>query len=71
MQRLDWKEAILADIEARIVAAPVACPKPRPEDDRYLPVRVTGALQDPALRVLVSQKQIGRGLPDHPALADG
>jgi surfeit locus 1 family protein len=62
MQRLDWKEAILADIEARIVAAPVALPaSPDAEDDRYLPVRVTGALQDPALRVLVSQKQIGAG----------
>ncbi|MFU8882438.1 MAG: SURF1 family protein [Rhodobacterales bacterium] len=62
MQRLDWKEAILADIEARIVAAPVALPASADaEEDRYLPVRVTGTLQDPALRVLVSQKQIGAG----------
>jgi surfeit locus 1 family protein len=62
MQRLDWKEAILADIEARIVAAPVALPAtPDAEDDRYLPVRVTGTLKDPAIRVLVSQKQIGAG----------
>lgn len=62
LQRLDWKEAILSDIEARIVAAPVALPAtPDPEGDRYLPVAVTGTLGDPAIRVLVSQKQIGAG----------
>lgn len=62
MQRLDWKEAILADIDARITAAPVALPaQPDPQADRYLPVTVTGQLQDPAIRVLVSQKQVGAG----------
>ena len=62
MQRLDWKEAILADIDARITAAPVALPdQPDPQADRYLPVTVTGVLQDPAIRVLVSQKQVGAG----------
>lgn len=62
MQRLDWKEAILADIDARITAAPVALPEqPDPQADRYLPVTVTGVLQDPAIRVLVSQKQVGAG----------
>ncbi len=62
MQRLDWKEAILADIDARIVATPVALPdQPDPQADRYLPVTVSGVLQDPAIRVLVSQKQVGAG----------
>ena len=62
MQRLDWKEAILADIDARITAAPVALPAaPDAQADRYLPVTVTGRLQDPAIRVLVSQKQVGAG----------
>jgi surfeit locus 1 family protein len=62
VQRLDWKEAILADIEARIVAAPVALPvAPDAQMDRYLPVSVTGMLQEPAIRVLVSQKQVGAG----------
>ncbi|OZB14020.1 MAG: cytochrome oxidase biogenesis protein Surf1, facilitates heme A insertion, partial [Rhodobacterales bacterium 34-62-10] len=62
MQRLDWKEAILADIDARITAAPVALPlQPDPQADRYLPVTVTGQVQDPAIRVLVSQKQVGAG----------
>lgn len=62
LQRLDWKETILADIDARIVAAPVSLPAtPDPAADRYLPVAVTGTLGDPAIRVLVSQKQIGAG----------
>jgi surfeit locus 1 family protein len=62
MQRLDWKEAILADIDARITAAPVALPAaPDAQADRYLPVTLTGQLQDPAIRVLVSQKQVGAG----------
>jgi surfeit locus 1 family protein len=73
VQRLDWKEAILADIEARIVAAPVALPAaPAPDTDRYLPVRVTGVLQEPAIRVLVSQKQVGAGYRIiRPLQADG
>ena len=62
IQRLEWKEAILADIDARITAAPVALPvQPDPQADRYLPVSVTGQLQDPTIRVLVSQKQVGAG----------
>ncbi|RKT28234.1 surfeit locus 1 family protein [Roseovarius halotolerans] len=62
MQRLAWKEGVLADIEARIGADPVALPpQPDPEADRYLPVRVSGQMGDDALRVLVSQKQVGAG----------
>ncbi|MCZ0812696.1 MAG: SURF1 family protein [Pseudomonadota bacterium] len=62
MQRLAWKEGVLADIETRIGADPVALPQmPDPETDRYLPVRVSGRMGDGALRVLVSQKQVGAG----------
>ncbi len=61
-QRLAWKEGILAEIEARIMAAPVALPvTPDPEADRYLPVEVTGRLSPDPLRVLVSRKQVGAG----------
>ena len=61
-QRLAWKEGVLADIEARIAADPVALPSELdPEADRYLPVQVTGSFGDGALRVLVSQKQVGAG----------
>lgn len=63
MQRLAWKEAILADISARIVADPVALPaNPDPEADRYLPVRAEGVFTGESLDVLVSRKQIGAGV---------
>jgi surfeit locus 1 family protein len=62
LQRLTWKDGILSDIAARIEAAPVALPAtPDPEADRYLPVRAEGAFTGQALRVLVSQKEIGAG----------
>ncbi|PWK60694.1 SURF1 family protein [Roseicyclus mahoneyensis] len=62
MQRLAWKEAVLADIEARIAAAPVAMPDaPDPEAERYLPVRATGVIGEATVRILVSQRRIGAG----------
>ncbi|KEJ96288.1 surfeit locus 1 family protein [Pseudosulfitobacter pseudonitzschiae] len=62
VQRLAWKEAVLADITARIAAEPVALPDdPDPVADKYLPVAVTGTYADQAIYVLVSQKQIGAG----------
>lgn len=62
MQRLAWKEGIIADINARIAAPPVALPKtPNPEIDAYLPVMVTGTLSGDTIRVLVSQKDVGAG----------
>jgi len=62
VDRLARKEGILADIAAHIAASPVDLPETvDPTDDRYLPVAVTGQIGDAALRVLVSQKQIGAG----------
>tara|TARA_Y100000780_G_scaffold170634_1_gene155897 strand:+ start:781 stop:1467 length:687 start_codon:yes stop_codon:yes gene_type:complete len=62
VQRLAWKEAIIADINNRIAAAPVALPAdPDPEADAYLPVTVSGEIGAQALHVLVSQKQKGAG----------
>jgi len=61
-QRLAWKEGVLADIEARIAAAPVALPAdPDPVEDRYLPVRVSGEIGTRELHVLVSMKSAGAG----------
>lgn len=61
--RLDTKEAYLADLGARIVAAPVALPaRPDAVRDRFLPVIVTGQFAGDALSVLVSRKQIGPGV---------
>lgn len=62
VQRLAWKEGVIADIEARIVAAPVTLPEnPDPAMDVYLPVRAEGRFTGETLRVLVSQKVVGAG----------
>ncbi|MFN3643374.1 MAG: SURF1 family protein [Gemmobacter sp.] len=62
VQRLAWKEAILADITARIEAEPVALPAvPDPAADRYLPVAVAGRFAGRDIRVLVSRKGDGAG----------
>lgn len=62
IQRLAWKEGVIADIDARILASPVALPDtPDPKADAYLPVEAAGTLQGDTLRVLVSQKEIGAG----------
>lgn len=62
VRRLAEKEAVLAEIDARIGAEPGALPEvPDPARDKYLPVEVTGDLTGDSIRVLVSQKQIGAG----------
>jgi surfeit locus 1 family protein len=62
LDRLGWKEGVLADIEARISAGPVPLPEAAdPHADRYLPVVATGKIGARALRVLVSRKQVGAG----------
>ena len=62
VQRLDWKLGVIADIDARIEAAPIPLPDVLdPVNDAYLPVEVRGVLDPTYLRVLVSQKEIGAG----------
>lgn len=62
VQRLHWKAGVLAEIAARIGAAPVALPaRPDPQADRFLPVSATGRLIGPPLRVLASRKLVGPG----------
>ncbi|MGY9038709.1 MAG: SURF1 family protein [Rhodobacterales bacterium] len=61
-QRLAWKEAIIADINTRIAAAPVDLPASVNRDlDAYLPVTVSGAFEQGEVHVLVSQKDVGAG----------
>ncbi len=72
LQRLAWKEAILAEIEARIAAPPVPLPEaPDPVVDRYLPVVVSGALGGEEVPVLVSIKDVGPGFRIISALTTG
>jgi len=60
VQRLGQKEALIARIEAKIGAAPVAVPaSPEPEADRYLAVTAEGRLTGRAVHVLTSEGEPG------------
>lgn len=62
LRRLEWKEGVLAEIEARINDAPVTLPAaPDLEADRYMPVRVIGRFTGEQVRVLASVKHVGAG----------
>jgi surfeit locus 1 family protein len=63
VQRLAWKEAYLAGIEAKIAADPVALPDaPDPLRDLYLPVTVAGRFTGEDLSVLSGKKDLGAGV---------
>ena len=62
LQRLEWKSGILAEIDAKIVATPVALPETvSAEADKYRPVTVSGRLLRPEALVLTSMKDAGAG----------
>ena len=62
LQRLAWKQGILAQISARLTDTPVALPAlPDPAGDKYLPVRVTGRFTGSEIDVLASLKEVGAG----------
>ena len=62
LQRLEWKTGVLARIEARIAADPVALPKvPDPEEDRYLAVALSGQFTGAPLRVQSAREGLGAG----------
>lgn len=60
VQRLAWKEGILANIEARIISTPVALPDAiDPTKDAYLPVEATGIIGTQEIDILASTKAQG------------
>ncbi len=62
VQRLAWKEALLAEITQKVAAAPVSVPAtPRIDTENLLSVSARGTLGFERIRVLVSQKQKGAG----------
>ena len=72
LQRLSWKEAILAKIEHSLDAAPVALPdQPDPERDNYLAVLVAGTILPGELHVLRPVKGGGYRIISPFRTADG
>lgn len=62
LQRLEWKTEILDEIDATIVADPVAPPaQTDPETDQFKPVTATGTLAGTPLYVLVTPEGYGPG----------
>ncbi|MCO4848952.1 MAG: SURF1 family protein, partial [Yoonia sp.] len=62
LDRLTWKQAILADIDARIMAVPIAMPEnPDESVDEYTAVRMSGTPGNAELHVLTSGTAAGTG----------
>ncbi len=62
VRRLAWKQDMLARIETRIAAAPVALPAtPEQAADQFLAVSAEGVIGTPELDVLTSRKELGAG----------
>ena len=74
VQRLAWKEGLIAEIEARLSAEPVPLPDaPEPERDRLLRVEATGRIGTDEVHVLSSLDPWGAGyrIVSPMELADG
>lgn len=62
LRRLEWKEGLLAQIDARLAMAPEALPAaPEEARDEYLAVAVAGAIEPGELHVLTSLRGVGPG----------
>ena len=62
VQRLTWKQGVLAEIDAKISGAPIGLPAvPNVTTHKYQPVEISGRFVENRIRVLVSQKLIGAG----------
>ena len=60
VQRLAWKQELLAGIEAQVNAAPVVARQGiTPDIVRYAPVTVTGVFDTSHIRMLASRRSIG------------
>lgn len=62
VQRLAWKQGVLAEIDTRIQSEPVELPIwAELSEDLYLPVIASGTITDEEIHVLISIKQRGAG----------
>ncbi|MGY9046538.1 hypothetical protein P775_21880 [Puniceibacterium antarcticum] len=62
LQRLEWKQGVLEEIESRIGGDPLPLPaQGDPDVDKYQPVNLHGQILPEEIHVLVSVKQVGAG----------
>ncbi len=62
LQRLEWKEGMIADMASRIGAPPIALPRdPDPSADNFVPVSLNGRVDGRPLRVLGAWREGGAG----------
>jgi surfeit locus 1 family protein len=62
VQRMAWKQALLAEMDARLLAPPAALPAAiDPARDGFLAVRATGAFTGEDRLVMASRKGVGAG----------
>lgn len=62
VQRLEWKEGVLAELDARLAAPPRALPAdPNEAEDEYTAVTLSGIATGAELHVLVSGTSAGTG----------
>lgn len=62
VDRLEWKHALIDEIETRLEAEPIGLPAdPDPVRDRLLRVRVEGRLRETEIHALSSIKRLGPG----------
>ncbi len=60
MQRMTWKQSVIADINARIASDPVALPNPiDAQRDKYLPVATSGTILEDEIHLLASTRDVG------------
>lgn len=63
LHRMEWKAAVLADMEARIGGTPAALPAtPDPVADKFRPVTVAGRFTGDFIEVLAGQKGASPGV---------
>lgn len=61
VNRLEWKTALLAEIETKLASEPVPLPATADPSDRFLPVHAEGTLDNSPLRVFGTWRVGGAG----------
>ena len=62
VQRLHWKEGLLAEMESRLLETPAALPAvPDPERDRFRAVRIQGTIEGQGVAVFGTWRGAGAG----------